>query len=145
MALLEFAGKIYTILTRNEAVYLFYLIPIVYFSSIVLRLVYYKVKYRQPLFARDLMAVGTMVLLVADYINYLRLFLSKTGTVLPFSAFVIKYLFGFLLWAWMFWYSYHVYLRKNLTKEALKKGRVVLLYAGLVFVVLLLVAFAVAD
>ena len=145
MALLEFAGKIYTILTRNEAVYLFYLIPIVYFSSIVLRLVYYKVKYRQQLYMRDLMAVGTMVLLVADYVNYLRLFLSHTGQVLPFSAFVIKYLFGFLLWAWMFWYSYQIYLKKSLTKEALKKGRVILLYAGLVFVILLLVAFAVSD
>lgn len=145
MMLLEFASKIYTILTRNEAVYLFYLIPIVYFSSIIIRLVYYKVKYRQQLYSRDLMAMGTMVLLVADYVNYLRLFLTQTGQVLPFSMFVIKYLFGFLLWAWMFWYSYHVHLKKNLTKETLKKGRVVLLYAGLVFVVLLLVAFAVSD
>ncbi len=120
-------SKMYDVLTKYEAVYLFYLVPIAYFVSIVFRLIYYKLKYHKKLYPRDIMAVATMLLIGLDYINYLYLLISGTGEVLPFPRFLIKYTFGFLLWLWMFWYSYQVYLKRNLTKEVLlKKGRVVL-------------------
>ena len=130
----------YDILTKYEAVYLFYLVPIAYFVSIVFRLIYYKLKYHKKLMLRDVMAVATMVLIGLDYINYLYLLITQTGRLLPFSAFVIKYTIGFLLWAWMFWYSYKVYLKRSLTKENLKKGRVVIAcIASMLFILLVIV------
>lgn len=145
MKLLDAVGDMYNILTRNEAVYLFYLVPIIYFTSIIARLVFYKVKYRQPLRLSDIMAMGTMLLIGLDYINYLYLYISKKGMVLPFAAFVIKYTFGFLLWAWMFWYAYQVHLKRSLTKETLKKGRIFLVCGGSMFLILLLIIFVVAK
>ena len=139
-------SKIYDVLTRYEAVYLFYLVPIAYFVSIVFRLVYYKLKYYEKLYPRDLMAVATMLLIGLDYINYLYLLISGTGKILPFPAFLIKYTFGFLLWTWMFWYSYQVYLKRNLMREAfLKKGRVVLVCIVSMLVILTVIVIVVAS
>ena len=139
MVLLDALTKIYDVLTKNEAVYLFYLVPIVFFMSIVLRLMFYKLKYHKKLFPRDLMAAATMLLIFLDYLNYLYLLVTGTGQVLPITAFVTKYTFGFLLWAWMFWYSYQVHLKRNLTREALKKGRVILACVVSMFVILVVI------
>lgn len=139
MMFLDALMKIYEVLTRNEAVYLFYLVPIVFFMSIVLRLMFYKLKYHKKLVPRDLMALATMLLIFLDYLNYLYLLVTGTGQVLPITAFITKYTFGFLLWAWMFWYSYQVHLKRNLTKEALKKGRVVLAWAVSMFIILVVI------
>jgi len=128
---------LYHVLTKNEAVYLFYLAPITYFTSIVVRLVYYKVKYHEKVALRDVMAMATMVVIVLDYVNYLYLLTSGTGKVLPISAIFIKYTFGFLLWAWMFWYGYHVHLKRRLINANLKKWRVVV--ACVVSVILILI------
>ncbi len=144
MIFLDALTKIYDVLIKNEAVYLFYLVPIVFFMSIVLRLMFYKLKYHKKLFPRDLMAVATMLLIFLDYVNYLYLLVTGTGKVLPISAFVTKYTFGFLLWAWMFWYSYHVHLKRNLTKEVLKKGSVILACVVSMFVILVIIVAVVA-
>lgn len=138
-ALIDASIKVYEVLTRNEAVYLFYLVPIVFFMSIVARLMFYKFKYHKKLYPRDLMAAGTILLIFLDYVNYLYLLISGTGQVLPFSAFVTKYTFGFLLWAWMFWYSYQVHLKRNLTREALKKGSVILACVVSMLVILVVI------
>ena len=146
MGFLEIVDKFYEVLTKYEAVYLFYLVPIAYFLSIVVRLVYYKLKYHKKLFPRDIMAVATMLLIGLDYVNYLYLLITGTGRVLPFVAFVIKYTFGFLLWAWMFWYSYQVYIkRSSLTKEVLKKGRVVGICIASMFLILLVIVLVVSH
>ncbi|MCP4404361.1 MAG: hypothetical protein GY801_44555 [bacterium] len=144
MIFLDALTKIYDVLIKNEAVYLFYLVPIVFFMSIVLRLMFYKLKYHKKLFPRDLMAVATMLLIFLDYVNYLYLLVTGTGKVLPISAFVTKYTFGFLLWAWMFWYSYHVHLKRNLTKEVLKKGSVIFACVVSMFVILVIIVAVVA-
>ena len=135
---------LYKILTKYEAVYLFYLVPIVYFMSIVIRLVYYKLKYHKKLVYRDIMAVATMLIIGLDYINYLRLLVTGTGKVLPFIAFLIKYTLGFLLWAWMFWYSYKVHLKRNLTGENLKKWRVVIICIISIIIILLIIGIVVS-
>jgi hypothetical protein len=135
---------LYKILTKYEAVYLFYLVPIVYFMSIVIRLVYYKLKYHKKLAYRDIMAVATMLIIGLDYINYLRLLVTGTGKVLPFIAFLIKYTLGFLLWAWMFWYSYKVHLKRNLTGENLKKWRVVIICIISIIIILLIIGIVVS-
>ncbi len=58
---------LYEILTKYEAVYLFYLVPIAYFISIVARLLYYKLKYRQKLSYGDVIATTTMLIIRLDY------------------------------------------------------------------------------
>ena len=58
---MEIMRHLYNVLTRYEAVYLFYLVPIIYFMSIVVRLVYYKLKYHQKVFLRDIMAAATII------------------------------------------------------------------------------------
>lgn len=117
---------LYNALTKNVSVYLFYVVPIAYFASIIIRLVYYKLKYQKRLVFRDVMAAATMLIIVLDYVNFLYLFITGTGVRLPLIALFIKYTFGFLLWAWMFWYSYKVHLKRSLTKENLKKHRLII-------------------
>jgi hypothetical protein len=90
------------------------------------------------------MAVATMLLIGLDYVNYLYLLITGTGKVLPFTAFIIKYTIGFLLWAWMFWYSYKVHLKRNLTRENLKKGRIVLVCIISVIIILLVIGVVVS-
>jgi hypothetical protein len=142
--LLEVIKKLYDILTKYEAVYLFYLVPIAYFMSIVVRLVYYKLKYHQKIYFRDIIAMTTMILIFLDYVNYLRLLITGTGKVLPLLAFIIKYALGFLLWAWMFWYSYKVHLKRNLTVKNLKKRWAVIAFVGTMFLILLVIGIVVS-
>jgi hypothetical protein len=132
-------ARLYYIIVKNETVYLFYLVPIVYFMTIVVRLVYYKLKYHQRIYSRDVIATATMILIFLDYVNYLYLRYVTTGRPLPPFALLIKYTIGFLLWAWMFWYSYKVHLKRNLTAVNLKKRWVVIAFIGTVFVILLVI------
>lgn len=90
------------------------------------------------------MAVTTMVLIFLDYVNYLYLLFTGTGEVLPFPAFIIKYAFGFLLWAWMFWYSYQVHLKRKLIGRDLKKGRIVIAWVVAMSLILLVIGIVVS-
>jgi hypothetical protein len=139
--------NLYNVLVKYEAVYLFYLVPIVYFMTIVIRLMYYKLKYHIPIYFRDVIAGATMVLIFLDYANYLYLLITGTGQVLPFTAFLIKYTIGFLLWAWMFWYSYKIYVKKNLNGRnfVLKKKYAVLAFICSVLVILLVIGLTIST
>ena len=132
---------IYKVLTKNETVYLFQLVPIAYFMTIVTRLVYYKLKYRIQIYFRDVISVATILLILLDYINYLRLLATGTGRILPFTAFIVKYTIGFLLWMWMFWYSYHIYVKKPLKDKGgrLKKWHAVFVFVCSIFIILLFI------
>ncbi len=133
---MELLHLIYHALTRHVAVYLFYLVPIAYFASIVLRLLYYKIKYRQNISHGDILAVLTVLVIALDYINYLYLLISQTGQVLPMRELIIKYSIGFLLWSWMLWYSYKVHLKRHLTKENFQKHRVIIAWLFSMLVIL---------
>lgn len=135
---------LYEVLTKYEAVYLFYLVPITYFISIVVRLIYYKIKYRQKLSYGDVMAAATMLIIGVDYVNYLYLLISGTGKVLPLTAFLIKYAFGFLLWTWMFWYSYKVHLQRSLAQYHIKKRHAILICAISMLIILLVIGIVVS-
>ena len=137
-------ARLYYILIQSETVYLFYLVPIIYFVTIVVRLVYYKLKYHRRIYLRDVIAAATMILIFLDYVNYLYLRYVSVGRPLPPIALLIKYTIGFLLWAWMFWYSYKVHLKRNLTAENLKKKWVVLAFIGAMFVILLVIGVVVS-
>lgn len=136
--------NLYDVLTKYEAVYLFYLVPIAYFMSIITRLIYYKLKYHQKLSYGDIMAAATMLIIGLDYMNYLFLLITGTGKVLPFMAFLVKYTFGFLLWTWMFWYSYKVHLRKNFAGHHLKKGQVIMICIASMVLILIVIGVVVA-
>jgi hypothetical protein len=142
---LKVLEKLYEVLTKYEAVYLFYLVPIAYFMSIVIRLIYYKLRYHQQIYFRDIIAVATMILIFLDYVNYLRLLITGTGRILPFTAFVIKYALGFLLWAWMFWYSYKVHLKRNWTVKNLKKRWAVIAFIGTMCIILVVIGIVVSQ
>ncbi|MBD3308477.1 hypothetical protein GF339_18775 [candidate division KSB3 bacterium] len=131
--------QLYEILTKNEVVYLFYLVPIIYFASIIVRLIYYKLKYQRRLSYPDVMAGATMLIIVLDYINYLYLLITGTGKVLPIGALLIKYTLGFLLWIWMFWYSYKVYLKRNFTATTLKRWRMIIVCVGSMALILIVI------
>lgn len=135
---------LYRALTQNVAVYLFYVVPIAYFASIIIRLVYYKLKYHHKLLLRDVMAAATMLVIVLDYTNFLYLFVTGTGERLPIGALFIKYTLGFLLWMWMFWYSYKVHLKRSLTRKNLKKHSVVIAYVFSMLVILVVIAIVVS-
>jgi len=85
-----------------------------------------------------------MFLIGLDYVNYLYLLVTGTGQVLPVTAFLIKYTLGFVLWTWMFWYSYKVHLKRNFTGEALKKGSVIVACIASMLVILLIIGFVVS-
>lgn len=133
---MEFIDLIYRALTKYVAVYLFHLVPIAYFASIVFRLMYYKFKYHQKISYGDKLAALTVLVIVLDYVNYLYLLISQTGKILPRRELIIKYTIGFLLWSWMLWYSYKAHLQRHLTKENLKKHRVIIAWIFSMFFIL---------
>ena len=90
------------------------------------------------------MAIATMGIIGLDYTNYLYLLITGTGQVLPFPAFLIKYTLGFLLWSWMFWYSYKVHLKRNLLGEKFKKGRVIIACIASMIIILVVIGFVVS-
>jgi hypothetical protein len=139
--LIKVLHNIYAVLIKNEAVYLFYLVPITYFMTIVARLIYYKLKYHVQIYFRDVISVATMMVIFLDYLNYLYLLVTGTGQVLPFRVFLIKYTIGFLLWGWMFWYSYKIHLRNSIQgqKAYLKKKQAVLVCFCSMFIILLII------
>jgi hypothetical protein len=142
----EIFFHIYTVLTKSEAVYLFQLVPIAYFMTIIARLLYYKLKYRVQIYFRDIISLATTLLIVLDYVNYLRLLISGTGRVLPPMAFFTKYALGLLLWTWMFWYTYQIYIKNSLKGNGgrLKKRHAIVVFLGSMMMVLVLIALVVA-
>lgn len=138
--------EIYNILTKSESVYLFQLVPIAYFMTIVTRLIYYKLKYRIQIYFRDVISLATILLILLDYVNYLRLLITGTGKVLPFMAFLIKYTIGFLLWMWMFWYSYQIHVKNALKGKGahLKKRHAIIVFIGSMLVILVVIGIVVS-
>jgi hypothetical protein len=113
--------------------------------TIVTRLVYYKLKYRVQIYFRDVISVATILLILLDYINYLRLLATGAGRFLPFTAILVKYTIGFLLWMWMFWYSYQVHLKNFKGKHvSLKKGQVVIVCLVTMAVILAIIGVVVS-
>ena len=143
---LEIFSKIYQVLTKSESVYLFQLVPIAYFMTIITRLLYYKLKYRVQIYFRDVISLATTLLIVLDYVNYLRLLITGTGKILPQTAFFTKYAIGLLLWTWMFWYSYQIYAKNSLKGNGgrLKKHHAILVFLGSMLVILILIVLVVA-
>lgn len=131
---------IYEALIEYRSVYVYQLVPILYFISIFSRLMYYKCKYGRKIFLRDILTLITLIILVLDYVNYLYFFVAKTGRVLSFTEFLIKYSLGTILWIWMFVYHYEVCVRKDLLSAyPFRKRNAIFAYAICMILILFLI------
>ena len=119
--------QLYKVFTTYEGMYIFYLIPIVYFLTIVFRTVYSQTRLHKQIGARGVIAAVAILLIFLDFVYYLYLFLSKTGKILPSNILFVKYAVGFFLWIWVLWYSYKVYFARHVAGEQFTKRRATLI------------------
>ncbi len=117
---------IYRVLTTHVGMYLCYVIPIVYFLVIVLGSVVSRLKERKAIGAKGIAAVVAIGVILLDFVNFLYLFSSGTGTVLPSATLFAKYALGFLFWLWVLWYSYEVYFSRRAAGELFTKRMTIL-------------------
>ena len=113
--------QLYNALTTYEGMYVFYLIPIGYFLVIVVNSAYSRIKHQQPIGLQGILAVLSILVICADFVNYLYLFFSRTGTLLHTTALFIKYGVGFLMWLYVIWYSYHTYFSRHVAGQFFKR------------------------
>jgi hypothetical protein len=118
--------------TSYEGVYLLYLVPIIYFIIIVVGVFASKRRLHQPIGAKDVIAVLAIGFITLDFINYAYLFFTKTGVLLQPLHLLIKYIAGFFMWLWIFWYSYQHYFARLVAGEEFSKRRtgLILMCAG---------------
>jgi hypothetical protein len=119
--------QLYSGLTVHEGMYLFYSIPIVYFFIIIFRTIITNIKHYKEIGLQEVLAAVAILLLLLDFVMYLYLLLSKSGTVLPMTKLFIKYVVGFFLWIWALWYSYTVYFARPVAREHFTRRRSTLL------------------
>jgi len=114
--------------TSYEGVYLLYLVPIIYFIIIVVGVLASKRRLHQRIGAKEVIAVLAIGFITLDFINYAYLFFTKTGVLLQPLHLLIKYIAGFFMWLWIFWYSYQHYFARLVAGEQFSKRR-----TGLIF------------
>jgi hypothetical protein len=125
----------YTALVKHESVSIFQLVPILYFTWVFGRLIYYKFKYTKILL-RDVLTLFTLVALALDYVYYLYAFARGSGQLLSVPGFLIKYSLGAILWTWMFIYHYSV-----ITKDSpLDRKKAIFVYALAMLLILFLIS-----
>lgn len=110
----------YTVFTTYEGIYIFYLVPIIYFIVIILNIISFKHKERRRIGIKDLSVVAAILLILLDFVYYLYLFFSKTGELLQPRNLLIKYAVGGILWLWVFWYSYEGHFARHVARERVK-------------------------
>lgn len=120
--------QLYHLFTVHEGVYILYLVPIAYCTIIVFHVIATKRLLPKQVGIKDVFTVIILLALIADFINYLYLFSTKTGRLLPVNALFVKYVVGFFLWLWVAWYSYGGYFTRRAAGERLKKRRVTLMW-----------------
>jgi hypothetical protein len=114
--------------TSYEGVYLLYLVPIIYFIIIVVGVLASKRRLHQRIGAKEVITVLAIGFITLDFINYAYLFFTKTGVLLQPLHLLIKYIAGFFMWFWIFWYSYQHYFTRLVAGEQFSKRR-----TGLIF------------
>jgi len=100
---------VYKAFTTYEGMYIGYLIPVVYFSRVTFISALDHFRQRRHVGLSDMIAAIAMLLIAADFVNYLYLFFSRTGALLPPSLLYIKYALGGGLWIWALIYCYRAY------------------------------------
>ncbi len=118
--------QMYRTLTAHEGMYLCYVVPLGYFVSIIAASAFNDFKVRGQARLGSMAAVVAILGITADFINYLYLFFSKTGKLLPPQVFYAKYALGFVLWGWAIWYAYAAYFSKQAAGARFNKRLLIL-------------------
>ncbi len=112
--------QMYTAFTTYEGLYIFYVVPIIYFLAIVCTVISSRRTLHKRVRSLDLIAALAMALIALDFIYYLYLFSTKTGKLLPPGYLFIKYSVGFFLWMLILWYSYEGYFTPHVAGRYFK-------------------------
>lgn len=120
----------YHLFMNYEGIYIFYLIPIGYFMIIVLHVLRTRLFLPKQFGIKDLGAAIIIFVILADFIHYLYLFITKTGQLLPLNALFVKYVIGFFLWLWVLWYCYEGYFTRRVAGQHFRKRRATLVWIG---------------
>lgn len=97
---------IYAMFTAREGMYICYVVPIGYFMLVAFNVLGAKRAERKRIGIGDMITLLALLLITADFLYYIYLFFTKTGTLLPPNLLFLKYTGGGALWLWVFWYSY---------------------------------------
>ena len=119
--------QLYSALTTYPGMYICYLFPIVYFLGLISNIISSMIRRHIPIGVKDVISGVGICLILLDFLRYLYLFLTHTGRLLPYTALVIKYGLGFLLWIWVLWYSYEKYLNRRVAGEQFTKRWAILI------------------
>ena len=122
--------QIYHLFTVYEGIYIFYLLPIVYFMIIVFHVIRTRCFLPRQFGIKDVITAIILLAILGDFIHYLYLFSTHTGKLLPVNALFVKYVVGFFLWLWVLWYSYEGYFTRLAAGERFRRRRVALAWMG---------------
>lgn len=112
---------LYKAFIAYEGVYLFYLIPIIYFLIIVVNILSSKHPLRQRIGSQDVITAFAIGFVTLDFIKYVYRFFQKTGEPLQSQYLLTKYTLGSLVWIWIFWYSYKNYFAHHVAGKQFSK------------------------
>ena len=112
---------LYKALIAYEGVYLFYLAPIIYFLIIMFNVFSSKRPFIQRIRSQDVITAFAIGFITLDFMKYAYLFFTETRELLSSQHLLIKYTVGFLIWIWIFWYSYKNYLAYHIAGKQFSK------------------------
>jgi small-conductance mechanosensitive channel len=117
---------VYRGLTTYVGMYLCYLLPITYSMTLVYKVVNSRLRRQERLRGQDISVIVTLLLIVADFVRYLYLWLTHTGRLLPSPLLLLKYVVGGCLWIGIVWYLYSSYFCRQVAGEQFKTRRMTL-------------------
>lgn len=130
-------SQLYHVFTTYEGMYLCYVIPIVYFLGVVFTTLLTNRKLRKHAGMDGMVAAIAMIVITVDFVNYLYLFFTKTGKLLPPNFLYLKYLIGLVFWLWVLVYCYRAYFSRQAAGKLFRQR---LLLFGLVIVMGMILA-----
>ena len=130
-------SQLYHVFTTYEGMYLCYMIPIVYFLGVVFTTLLTNRKLRKHAGMAGMLAAIAMIVITVDFVNYLYLFLTNTGKLLPPNLLYLKYLIGLGFWLWVLVYCYRAYFSRQAAGKLFRQR---LLLFGLVIVMGMILA-----
>ena len=111
---------VYTALTARAGMYIFYLVPLVYLYVIWIHILRGKRAQQLRIGSGDAITILALILVSIDFLYYLYLFFSHTGSLLEPKLLFLKYVGGGILWLWIIGYSYYMYFTPKAAGTHLK-------------------------
>jgi hypothetical protein len=90
--------------------YICYVAPIGYFILVALNVLGAKRAEQKRIRIGDIITLLALLFITVDFLYYIYLFFTKTGTLLPPNLLFFKYTGGGVLWLWVFGYTYLAHL-----------------------------------